>query len=93
LNAVCGGDWSVTYQPWGERIICELTIHGLTRSSSGEASGSPKSVAGTAAEAQAFKRACSKFRLGRYLYDLPSPWVAYDAERKRLLEVPRLKTR
>jgi hypothetical protein len=26
-------------------------------------------------------------------YDLPSPWVAYDAKRKRLLEVPKLKER
>jgi hypothetical protein len=93
LNVVCGGNWSVSFDPWGERVICELTIHGLTRSSTGESNGSPKGVAGTAAEAQAFKRACSKFRLGRYLYDLPSPWVAYDAQRKKLLEVPKLKAR
>jgi len=31
--------------------------------------------AGTAAEAQAFKRACSCFGLGRYLYDLEGQWV------------------
>jgi hypothetical protein len=93
LNLLCGGDWSVTFKPWGERIIYELTICGLTRSSTGEANGSPKGVAGTSAEAQAFKRACSKFKLGRYLYDLPSPWIAYDAQRKRLLEAPKLKAR
>jgi hypothetical protein len=65
LNQLCGGDWSVTFKPWGERIICELTTFGLTRSSTGEANGSPRAVASTAAEAQAFKRACSKFQLGR----------------------------
>ncbi len=63
LNLLCGGDWSVSFEPWGERIICELTIHGLTRSSTGESDGGLAS--GTSAEAQAFKRACSKFGVGR----------------------------
>jgi hypothetical protein len=88
LNALCPGDWSVAFKPWGDnRLICELTIHGVTRSSTGEASDG--FAPGTSAEAQAFKRACSKFGLGRYLYDLSAPWVAYDADKKRLLEVPQ----
>jgi hypothetical protein len=91
LNLLCGGDWSVTFKPWGERIICELTIYGLTRSSTGESANGV--AAGTSAEAQAFKRACSRFQLGRYLYSLSSPWMPYDAQRKRLLEVPKLKVR
>jgi hypothetical protein len=92
LNALCPGEWSVTFKPWGDsRLICELTIHGVTRSSTGESEGS--FAPGTSAEAQAFKRACSKFGLGRYLYDLPSPWVAYDAEKKCLLETPQFSTR
>jgi hypothetical protein len=44
---------------------------------------------GTAAEAQAFKRACSCFGLGRYLYDLEGQWVDLD-EKKRPLETARL---
>ena len=69
LNQLVPGDWSVAFQPWGEtKIICRLTIHGVTRSSTGDSSGSPASVGGTAAEAQAFKRACSRFGLGRHLY-------------------------
>ncbi len=89
LNALCPGDWAVAFKPWGDsRLICELTIHGVTRSSTGEASDG--FAPGTSAEAQAFKRACSKFGLGRYLYDLPAPWMAYDADKKRLLEVPQL---
>ena len=37
LDDVCGSDWSVAYEPWGEdRIICRLTILGVTRSSTGE---------------------------------------------------------
>jgi hypothetical protein len=80
LDEVCGLDWSVTYTPWGDRVICHLTIRGITRSSTGEPdSQSERSeIAGTAAEAQAFKRACAMFGLGRYLYNLPSMWVDYD---------------
>lgn len=89
LNEVCPDGWSVTFKPWGEsRIICELTIHGQTRSSTGEENDG--FAPGTSCEAQAFKRACSKFGLGRYLYDLSIPWVDFDAEKKRLLETPRV---
>ena len=91
LNAVCPGLWSVTFRPWGERLICELTIGGLTRSSTGEENDG--FAPGTATEAQAFKRACSKFGLGRYLYDVPISWVEYDDQKKRLLEVPELPAR
>ena len=91
LNAVCPGLWSVTFKPWGERLICELAIGGLTRSSTGEENDG--FAPGTATEAQAFKRACSKFGLGRYLYDVPISWVEYDDQKKRLVEVPELPTR
>lgn len=82
LDDVCGGNWSVQYIPWGaDRLICELTIFGVTRSGTGEYSEVTKDgPEGTAAEAQAFKRACTMFGLGRYLYDLPSRWVEFDPE-------------
>lgn len=88
LDEVCGLDWTVSYTPWGSRIICHLTISGITRSSTGEAdSREEKSeIAGTAAEAQAFKRACSSFGLGRYLYHLPTMWVEYDAQSRQFTE-------
>src|SRR5687768_9764812 len=36
LDEVCP-DWTVAYEPWGEdRIICRLTVAGITRSSTGE---------------------------------------------------------
>lgn len=87
LDAVCGLDWSVRYLPWGDgRIICELTIGGVTRSSTGEmdAQDEKNGMGGTVAEAQAMKRAAAQFGLGRYLYDLPSVWVDFDAQRKRI---------
>jgi len=93
LDEVAGLDWSCTYTPWGERIVCHLTIKGVTRSSSGEPdSQSERSeIAGTAAEAQAFKRACAMFGLGRYLYELPSAWVEYDANAKQFTDKAKAK--
>jgi len=88
LDDICGLDWSVSYTPWGERIICHVTISGITRSSTGEADSDAErsEIAGTAAEAQAFKRACAMFGLGRYLYNLPTLWVEYDAEHARFTD-------
>lgn len=80
LDEVCGLDWEVEYLPWGERIICRLTIGGITRSSTGEPDNSEN--AGTVAEAQAFKRTCAMFGLGRYLYEFDSPWVEFDSNSK-----------
>lgn len=80
LNELVPGHWHVAFEPWGEsRIICQLTIHGVMRSSTGEAGDSPDGIAGTSAEAQSFKRACAKFGLGRYLYAVTPEWRAYDA--------------
>ena len=93
LDEVCGINWSVTYTPWGDRIVCHLTIEGITRSSSGEPdSQSERSeIAGTTAEAQAFKRACAMFGLGRYLYNLPSVWVEYDPTTKQFTDKAKAK--
>jgi hypothetical protein len=88
LDEICGLNWSVSYTPWGDRIICHLTINGVTRSSTGEpdAQSERSEIAGTATEAQAFKRACAMFGLGRYLYHLPSVWVEYGRENRYFTE-------
>jgi hypothetical protein len=76
LDDVVGPDqWSVEFAPWGEhRLICRLTIFGVVKCSTGEADPADKN-AGTVAEAQAFKRACAKFGIGRYLYHLAQIWA------------------
>lgn len=87
LDELCGEDWSVEYLPWGnDRIIARLTIGMTTRASTGEhdAQDEKNNMAGTVAEAQAFKRACAMWGLGRFLYELPSVWVEYDANAKRI---------
>lgn len=91
LDEVAPGEWAVDFEPWGQsRLICRLTIYGVTRASTGEAEEDDRAVAvGTAAEAQAFKRACSKFGLGRHLYDGEAQWVAYDEQKRKLLETPK----
>jgi hypothetical protein len=55
-----------------------LTIEGLgTHSGTGE-EWADEENAMTSAEAQAFKRACSCFGLGRCFYDFDAPWVDLD---------------
>src|SRR6266576_1766043 len=70
-------------------VTCKVTIYGFgTHTGLGE-EWADNDNAGTAAEAQGFKRACSCFGLGRYLYDLEGQWVDID-DKKRPLETPRL---
>lgn len=70
-------------------VTCTLTIHGLgCHVGSGEAWADEENAM-TAAEAQAFKRACSCFGLGRYLYRFTEMWVPLN-EYRQPVEYPRL---
>ena len=60
----------------------ELTIFGLGLHSATGEECTYDNNAGTSVEAQAFKRACACFRLGRYLYYFDGVWADLD-ERKR----------
>lgn len=71
-------------------VTCTVTIIGF-----GEHSGTGEEWADddngmTSADAQAFKRACSCFGLGRYFYHFQAPWVDLDEHRqpKRLPQLP-----
>jgi len=56
-------------------VTCVVSIHGLgSHSGSGEMWADDDNAM-TRAEAQAFKRGCSCFGLGRYFYDFPEMWV------------------
>jgi hypothetical protein len=69
-------------------VTCELTIFGIgSHSATGEEWADDQN-AGTAAEAQAFKRACC-FGLGRYLYYFSGFWVDLDGH-KRPKSFPKL---
>ena len=81
--------WTISYTPsfLDGRILvnCKLTVMGITREDVGECA-SKDNNAYTSAVAQAFKRTCAQFGLGRYLYDVPQVWAAYDGGRKRFSE-------
>lgn len=82
--------WSNAYlreYPEGRVVVtCTLTVGGITRQAIGEClvatTNGAEENAATSAEAQAFKRACAKFALGRYLYSAPQVWADYDPARR-----------
>ena len=70
-------------------VTCTLTITGLgCHAGSGEDWADEENTM-TAAEAQAFKRACSCFGLGRYLYNFTEMWIPLN-EYRQPSEYPRL---
>lgn len=92
LDEVAGlANWSTTYQMTARGVVCALTICGVTKSQIGDypADTSDENAA-TSAQAQAFKRACSAFGLGRYLYELPALWCAYDQDKRQIVYPDRV---
>jgi hypothetical protein len=75
LDQIVGpANWSIQLIPWGPtRVIARLTILGVMKDASGEGDANDENC-GTIAEAQAKKRACAEFGLGRYFYTLPKVW-------------------
>ena len=80
---------NITRMKKGESILsgkvlvsCTVTIFGLgSHSGTGEEWADDENGI-TSADAQAFKRACSCFGLGRYFYDVPAIWVDLDQHRQ-----------
>ncbi len=90
LDRVCPG-WSSRIELLADGQVAKvaLTIQGVTREDVGEAEASEANTV-TTAVAQAFKRACAAFGLGRYLYFLPLTWCDYDLDKRRILNPPQL---
>ncbi len=63
-------------------VTCTVTIIGLWSHSGTGEEWADDDNGMTAADAQAFKRACSCFGLGRYFYDFHAPWVDLDQHRQ-----------
>ncbi len=83
-HLVGGRNWYAHLQPWGDhKLICTLTIVGVSKDSSGEGEADDEN-GGTSAEQQAKKRAMAEHGLN-YLYLLPQAWGDYDAEKKRFI--------
>ena len=75
ITRIKGGESIVT----GKILVtCTVTIIGLWSHSGTGEEWADDSNAMTSADAQAFKRACSCFGLGRYLYEFHGSWVDLD---------------
>lgn len=86
LDSVCGPDgWQCNYTPGvGGSIICNIGV----RFPSGEwiwkadGAGATDVEGDKGALSDAFKRSAVRFGVGRYLYDMRSPWVEIEAAGK-----------
>jgi hypothetical protein len=63
-------------------VTCTVTIIGLWSHSGTGEEWADDDNSMTSADAQAFKRACSCFGLGRYFYDFPAFWIDLDQNRQ-----------
>src|SRR5271167_807661 len=63
-------------------VTCTVTIIGLGAHSGTGEEWADDDNGITSADAQAFKRACSCFGLGRYFYDIQAVWVDLDQNRQ-----------
>lgn len=84
LDAVVGPEnWSdeyvVTTVAGDHGVVCKLTVLGVTKADVGVPSDY-ESLKG--AYSDAFKRAGVKFGIGRYLYNMPANWIAWDDRKK-----------
>lgn len=86
LDEVVGPSyWQDRYEVHGNKTICYLSLrvgpeHGewVTKA---DAAGDSAVEAEKGAISDAFKRAAVKWGIGRYLYDIDSPWVALENKR------------
>ena len=72
-------------------VTCTLTIQGLGCHAGSSEDWADEPNAMTKSEAQAFKRACTCFGLGRYLYNFAEMWVPLNEHRQplQLLTLPQ----
>jgi hypothetical protein len=74
LDEVCGLNWSDSYSEVKGRLVCSITINGVTRT---DGAGDTDFEAEKGGLSDAFKRAAVKWGVGRYLYDAKNynTWV------------------
>lgn len=84
---VSSENWQDRYEVHGSRVVCYLSIRvdgeWITKA---DGAGDTQVEAEKGALSDAFKRAAVKWGIGRYLYDVPTPWVpceSYERNGKR----------
>lgn len=102
LDTVCGPDgWQCRYSHTATKTVCDIAIKcGEEWLWKADGAGDSDIEAEKGALSDAFKRAAVRWGVGRYLYELPSPWVEVDewkrikpAEFKKLDQILRQHTR
>lgn len=79
LDEVCGVDGWQDHYDMGATTLCTISIHtdrGWVGKSDGAGTTQVEAEKGQLSDA--FKRAAVKWGIGRYLYELKSPWVTLD---------------
>lgn len=90
LDDVLGPEnWSDRYEFSGSKTICYLSLFVDTTNATGEVTkqwitkadgaGDSDIEAEKGAISDAFKRAAVKWQIGRYLYEMPAPWVPCES--------------
>ncbi len=96
LDEVLGlGCWQTHYREMSKGVVCTLRVRIGTEWFEHEDVGnfSEQPDEGDqfkAAFSDSLKRAAVHIGIGRYLYRLPHQWVAYDDDKRRLVETPKL---
>jgi hypothetical protein len=86
-------NWNDDYEVVSpNKVICKLTIFGITKSDAGESHDTDKEPLKSAVS-DALKRAAVKFGIARYLYRLPKTWCKYDNSKNEFLEIPDMEKR
>jgi hypothetical protein len=82
LDEVCGVDgWQCRYPHAGGMTVCEIGIKcGGEWIWKADGAGATDVEAEKGSLSDAFKRAAVRWGIGRYLYDLHSPWVELEAK-------------
>lgn len=96
LDEVCGMGWQCRYPHANGKTVCEVGIKvGGEWIWRADGAGDTDFEAEKGALSDAFKRACVRFGLARYLYDIASPWVAIEPAGKSYKiadgELPKLR--
>jgi len=87
LDKICGVEnWSSSMTLTDRGAVCSLTIFGVTKSACGDYPQGADENPATSAESQAFKRACTAFGLGRYLYNFPAVWAELTPDGRRFTD-------
>lgn len=101
LDEVCGpAGWANRYSHADGRAVCEIgVLAGLEWVWKADGAGDTDIEGAKGGLSDAFKRAAVRWGIGRYLYDIPSPWVAVnqwkqieDSEREKLEALLRSHT-